>query len=214
MAHDEHRHNVPAAADQPFDWDERYASAEQLWSGEPNPALVEAATSRAPGRAVDVGCGEGADAVWLAEQGWDVTALDVSAVALERAARHAQDAGVSVHWIHAGLLDAGLEAGDFDLVSVQYPVLLKTADAAAEHTLMDSVALGGILVIVHHADFHVDERLPSGLNPADFVGPWDVAPLLGNGWRIDVYENRPRTLTAGAGAHHTEDVVLIARRVH
>jgi SAM-dependent methyltransferase len=214
MAHDEHRHNVPASADQPFDWDERYASAEQLWSGVPNPALVEAAMSRAPGRAVDVGCGEGADAVWLAEHGWDVTALDVSGVALERAVGHAQDAGVSVRWIHAGFLDAGLDGSEFDLVSAQYPVLLKTPDATAEHMLVDAVALGGILVIVHHADFHVDELLPSGLNPADFVGPWDVAPLLGNDWRIDVYENRSRTLTAGAGAHHTEDVVLIARRVH
>lgn len=212
MEHEAH-HHAPIAADQPIDWDERYASAEQLWSGEPNPALVDAATSRSPGRAVDVGCGEGADAVWLAERGWEVAALDVSRVALERAARHAKDAGVSVRWIHAGLLDAGLEAAAFDLVSVQYPVLLKSPDAVAERILMDSVAPDGILVIVHHADFHVDEPLHHGVNPADYVGPWDVAPLLGDAWRIEVNESRPRVLAAGAGAHHTEDVVLIARRL-
>ena len=184
-----------------------------MWSGEPNPALVDAATSNTPGRAVDVGCGEGADAVWLAEHGWDVTALDVSRVALDRAARHAQDAGVSVRWIHAGLLDAGLSAGGFDLVSAQYPVLLKSPDAIAGHILMDSVAPGGTLVVVHHADFHVNEPLHDGVNPADYVGPWDVAPLLDADWQIEVNENRPRRLTAGAGAHHTEDVVLIARRL-
>jgi hypothetical protein len=151
--------------------------------------------------------------VWLAERGWDVTALDVSRVALERAAAHAQDAGVSVRWIHAGLLDAGLEAGAFDLVSAQYPVLAKSPDLTAEHILMHAVATGGVLVIVHHADFHVNEPLHDGVNPADYVGPWDVAPLLDDDWLIEVNENRQRTLTAGAGAHHTEDVVLIARRL-
>src|SRR5690349_24226678 len=63
-------------------WDERYRSADRIWSGNPNPHLVTTVTGLPPGTALDVGCGEGADAVWLAEQGWQVTALDVSAVAL------------------------------------------------------------------------------------------------------------------------------------
>ena len=191
-------------------WDERYEAAEQLWSGAPNPALVEAATTRTPGRALDVGCGEGADAVWLAANGWDVTALDVAGVALERAARHAQEAAVSVTWIHAGLIEAQLAQGSFDLVSAQYPVLARTATADAERKLMGAVAPGGTLTVVHHADFHVDDGDHHGFNPADYVGPWDVAPLL-DGWQIEVNEIRPRTLATGAGAGHTEDVVLIAR---
>ena len=195
------------------DWDARYAASEQLWSGSPNPALVDAAASRTPGSAVDIGCGEGADAVWLATHGWGVTALDVSRVALDRAERHASEAGVTVQWIHAGLLEAGLAVAAFDLVSAQYPVLEKTPDAVAERTLMDAVAPGGILAIVHHADFHVNDPEHHGANPADYVGPWDIVPLLDDDWTIEVNENRPRTLTAGAGAHHTEDVILIARRL-
>jgi 2-polyprenyl-3-methyl-5-hydroxy-6-metoxy-1,4-benzoquinol methylase len=74
-------------------WDKRYAEREQLWSGQPNGALVAEVAGLTPGRVLDVGCGEGADAVWLARGGWEVTALDVSGLALERAARHARDAG-------------------------------------------------------------------------------------------------------------------------
>jgi SAM-dependent methyltransferase len=103
------------------EWDRRYADREQLWSGQPNGALVAEVAGLTPGRVLDVGCGEGADAVWLASGGWDVTALEVSGVALERAAGHARDAGLAVRWVHAGLAEAALPPASFDLVSAQYP---------------------------------------------------------------------------------------------
>ncbi len=78
------------------EWDNRYADRERMWSGQPNGALVAEIAGLIPGRVLDVGCGEGADAVWLASNGWDVTALEVSGVALERAAAHARDADVTV----------------------------------------------------------------------------------------------------------------------
>ncbi len=208
----EHPRDESAAFGVPADWDERYASADQLWSGAPNAALVDAAGRHDPGRAVDVGCGEGADAVWLAGHGWHVVGLDVSRVALERAARRAAQSGVDVEWLHAGLLDADLAPGSFDLVSAQYPVLLKTPQSVAERILIDSVAPGGLLAFVHHADFEQDDPAHHGFNPGDYVGPWNIRPLLGSDWSIEVDEIRPRDLTSGAGAHHTEDVVLIARR--
>lgn len=90
------------------EWDGRYTAADQVWSGEPNSALVTEVADLTPGRVLDVGCGEGADAVWLASHGWHVTALDVSRVALEQARRAAVDAGVAVQWVCAGLLDAPL----------------------------------------------------------------------------------------------------------
>ncbi len=93
-----------------------------------------------PGRALDVGCGEGADAVWLAGRGWEVTALDVSQVALDRAAAAARAAGVHVRWLLAGLVDAPLPAGAFDLVSVQYPALRRTPGQDAERALLAAVA--------------------------------------------------------------------------
>ena len=116
-------------------WDERYTESDQMWSGEPNGALVAEVQGRSPGRALDVGCGEGADAIWLAQQGWDVTALDVSGVALERARAVAKEAGADVRWLHAGLLEAALPAGAYDLVSAQYPALSPAAYAAPSATL-------------------------------------------------------------------------------
>jgi SAM-dependent methyltransferase len=195
-------------------WDARYGAADSIWSGEPNGALVAEVADLAPGCALDVGCGEGADAVWLARRGWQVTALDVSGVALDRARRHAQDAGVRVAWVHAGLLEAGLAPGVFDLVSAQYPVLLKSPGAVAERMLLDLVAPGGTLLVVHHAvESHHEHPHDGGFDPAAYVLPADVAALLGPGWRIEVDERRPRSVSGGGGAHHVADLVLLARRV-
>lgn len=197
----------------PAEWDERYASAEQVWSGRPNGALVAEVAGLRPGRALDVGCGEGADVVWLAQQGWDVTGLDVSQVALDRAAMHARQAGASVRWVHADLVQAQLPAGAFDLVSAQYPALLRTPGDDAERALLAAVAPGGTLLVVHHADIDPEEAKARGFDPADYVGPADVAALLDDGWRVEVDEKRSRDITGGAGAHHTHDLVLRARRL-
>lgn len=194
------------------DWDERYSERDQVWSGRANGALVAEVEGLTPGRALDVGCGEGADAVWLARRGWQVTALDVSRVALDRAAAAAREAGVTVRWLHSGLLDAPL-SDTFDLVSAQYPALLRTPDAAAERALLAAVAPGGTLLVVHHADVDPEHAKSQGFDPADYVGPADVAALLDRDWAVDVDERRPRNVTAGAGSHHTEDLVLRATRL-
>jgi SAM-dependent methyltransferase len=196
------------------EWDRLYADGAQLWSGQPNGALVTEVAELTPGRVLDVGCGEGADAVWLARHGWDVTALDVSGVALERAARHARQAGVGIRWVHAGLVEAALPPRSFDLVSAQYPALLRTTDAAAERALLGAVAPGGVLLLVHHAGMETHQDEDSRFDPADFVWPSMVAALLDEDWEVELYEQRPRIAPdGGAGAHHTEDVVLRARRL-
>jgi SAM-dependent methyltransferase len=194
-------------------WDQRYTSAERVWSGQPNGALVTETAGLPPGRVLDVGCGEGADAVWLAEHGWDVTALDVSGVALERAARHAEQAQVRVRWVHAGLVEAALPAGTFDLVSAQYPALLRTDARDAEAALLAAVAPGGTLLVVHHQIVDAEHFKANGCDPDDYVSPADVAALLDDSWRIETDEIRPRHVTGGAGSHHTHDVVLRARRL-
>ena len=196
------------------EWDKRYAVESRLWSGRPNGVLVTEVTGLPPGRVLDVGCGEGADAVWLARGGWQVTGLEVSGIALERAARHAQDAGVPIQWVHAGLAEAQLPPGSFDLVSAQYPALLRTTDSAAERALLAAVAPGGLLLLVHHAGMENQHATESGFDPADYVWPSMVADLLDQDWTLEVNEQRPRIAPeGGAGAHHTDDVVLRARRL-
>ncbi len=196
------------------EWDRRYSDSEKLWSGRPNGALVVEVAGLTPGRVLDVGCGEGADAVWLAKGGWEVTALEVSGVALERAVRHAAEAGVSIHWVHAGLAEAGLPAGSFDLVSAQYPALLRTPDAAAERALLTAVAPGGVLLFVHHAGMEEHRAHDNAFDSADYVWPAMVAAMLDDHWAVEVDEQRPRIAPeGGAGAHHADDLVLRARRL-
>ncbi len=192
-------------------WDERYASLDQLWSGHPNGQLVSETGGLPPARALDVGCGEGADALWLAERGWDVTALDVSRVALDRAVAQAARVGVQVRWVHAGLVEAALPPASFDLVSAEYPALLRTENHEAERALLAAVAPGGILLVVHHV-LTSEHAHTHGFDPDDYVSPADVAAQLDDAWRVEVHETRPRHVTTGAGAGHAEDIVLRARR--
>jgi SAM-dependent methyltransferase len=203
----------PAPDNSPASWDRRYGELDRVWSGQPNGALVAEVGSLAPGRALDVGCGEGADAVWLARQGWEVTALDVSEVALQRAEQAAAQTGVVVRWVHAGLLEAGLPPASFDLVSAQYPALLASPGHEAERALLSLVAPGGLLLVVHHAPVDAQHARSQGFDPRDYVAPGDVAALLDGLWTLEVHETRPRSVSGGAGAHHREDVVVRARRL-
>ena len=194
------------------EWDERYAGAERMWSGQPNGALVAEIRDLPPGRVLDVGCGEGGDAVWLARQGWDVTALDVSQVALDRAERAAEAAGVKVRWLHAGLLDAGLGADEIrsgvGAVSRPPPDARppsRTDPAGRRWTRRNAV--GG------------PSRRPrlsagpeQGFDPADYVAHEDLVALVRDGWRVESDDRRPRVVRGGSGEHHKDDLVLRARR--
>jgi 2-polyprenyl-3-methyl-5-hydroxy-6-metoxy-1,4-benzoquinol methylase len=102
-------------------WDGFYQEREHVWSGRPNPLLVREVASLTPGTALDLGCGEGADAIWLAEQGWRVTAVDISETALDRAAARAMEAGIrdGIVWTRHDLSQS-FPAGVFDLVSAQF----------------------------------------------------------------------------------------------
>src|SRR5262245_34545887 len=120
-----HAHDIdPAVLVTQAFWDDRYGSADQIWSGNPNQRLVEQTANLTPGTALEVGCGEGADAIWLAERGWQVTAVDVSTVALERAARQAARIGPDVagriEWQQADILAWQPTPRHFDLVTAHF----------------------------------------------------------------------------------------------
>lgn len=127
MSHEHHNHhensdtteNPYAKADAQF-WNSLYEERPARWSGNPNPQLIAEASDLEPGTALDVGCGEGADALWLARRGWKVTGTDISSVALGRAQAHVEGEGVDIEWLEADLTKWDPQGRSFDLVSAQF----------------------------------------------------------------------------------------------
>ncbi len=134
-------------------WDQFYGETERKWSGRVNARLVEVAADLAPGRALDLGCGEGADAIWLAEHGWQVVAVDISATALQRARAAAAEQNLLARIVFERHdLPDSFPDGHYDLVSSQF--LHSPVRLARDRTLRraaDAVATGGTLLIVDHA---------------------------------------------------------------
>jgi len=132
------------------DWDRRYAERKLVWSAEPNRFLVAETQALPPGRALDLACGEGRSALWLAERGWRVTAVDYSGVALEKAQRLAERRGVEVDWVLADLLDYEPEACAFDLVLVLYLHVSGDERRRILARAAGAVAPGGTFLLVGH----------------------------------------------------------------
>jgi SAM-dependent methyltransferase len=212
----EHAHGSGQAFGPDF-WDERYRSADRVWSGDPNPQLVAEVTGLPPGRALDVGCGEGADAIWLARSGWTVVATDISGVALERGARHAREAGPEVsariEWRQADLLASPPEPDAFDLVSAQFMQLPPEPRARLFTALMASVRPGGTLLVVGHHPSDLATDVPRPPMPELFYSPDEIAALLDDPWTVEVSEARPRPARTPDGTEVTvHDTVLVAAR--
>lgn len=190
-------------------WNDLYLEKPRRWSGNPNGLLVAEVADLPPGQALDLGCGEGADAVWLAERGWLVTAVDISRVALERAAA-AAGTQEKITWTHADMITNPPPAGAFDLVSAIYFPLPRQDDHRALDGLLTAVAPGGTLLFGTH-DLTGHDGHDAPMDPADFYRVDEIADHLGDEWTIVTNETRPRHQMPPE-AIHIDDVVLRARR--
>jgi SAM-dependent methyltransferase len=131
-------------------WDQRYSGPDLVWGAGPNRFVAEELAALPPGRAIDLGTGEGRNAIWLAERGWRVTAVDFSAVGLARAARLAAERGVSVEWVQADLLDYQPAPGGYELVLIAYLQLASVSLARVFRAAAAAVAPGGTLLVIGH----------------------------------------------------------------
>ncbi|HUO70645.1 MAG TPA: class I SAM-dependent methyltransferase [Solirubrobacteraceae bacterium] len=131
-------------------WDQRYQGRELLWTSEPNRFLVSETKSLASARSIDLACGEGRNAVWLAERGWEVTGVDFSSVGIEKARRLADAHSVQVEWVVADLLDYRAETQAFDLVIVFYLQVAARHRTTILRAAADAVAPGGTFLLVGH----------------------------------------------------------------
>lgn len=201
-------------------WDDRYRQSTRIWSGRPNRQLVDLAGPLIPGRALDVGCGEGADALWLAGRGWNVLGVDVSEVALSRAREHAAereaDVAARLDWKRVDLLTAPDLPRDLDLVSSWFLHLPDPERSQVFTWLSTLVGVGGTFLVGAHdpSDHHSGIRRPA--QPELFYAPEQIAGLLdADSWDIQVCETRPRTERTAAGEEfEVSDAVLSAVRIH
>lgn len=205
MHQHQHRHHDDRV--DPYDENER------MWSGQPNETLVLELSGAAPGAVLDVGAGEGADAIWLAQQGWQVTALEPSTAALGHARKDAAAAQVSVTFVQAEIADADLPDGGFDLVSAFYPALRRTPDHRNERALLAAVKPGGELLMVHHETIDREQALAHGFDPDDYLGVSHVRELAGDDFEVVKSEVRIRTITGGRGIDYIDDAILRLRRL-
>lgn len=202
MAH-EHSHgpdNIPT----PQEADAQYTSADQVWSGNPNQALVAYLGGEpARGTALDIGCGEGADVVWLAGRGWDVTGIDFAPTAVERAKMLIGDtltSGQQAEVVAVSFTEYAVESGrQFDLVTCSYGQI--PANETSLGQLENLVAPGGILFFTHH-----------DLEAESIAMPRWIAEHLSDDFTVTVVENFERDVRSGAGAHHKDDIVLRAQK--
>jgi SAM-dependent methyltransferase len=187
-------------------WDERYAEA-QVWSADPNRFVVEHVAGLAPGRALDLAAGEGRNAVWLAAQGWTVTAVDFSQVGLERGRAHGGD----VEWVLADVTRWTPPARSFDLVVVCYLHLPGHERRAVLHAAAGAVDAGGRLLVVGHDRSNLTEGHGGPGDPEVLFDADDVtADLAATG--LDVVEAGTRSREVDDAPRPAIDVVVLASR--
>ncbi len=215
MTRQHHEHRGASAGDmfEAPSWEERYSGEQQVWSGNPNTQLVAEASALTPRTALDVGCGEGGDVIWLAQRGWTVTGADFSANGLARAARHAEEAGVAdrTDWWQVDARTFAAEGRQFDLVTTHFLHPPDGGMVDVTRRLAGAVAPGGHLLVVGHAPSGVFTQLSDSHRKAMFLAE-ELLPALPDDFEPLVVEQRPRTAVRDGVTIEVEDATLLARR--
>ncbi len=160
-------------------WEERYGTPDRVWSGNPNPQLVAEAEHLTPGTALDIGCGEGADVMWLAERGWTVTGLDFSQSGLDKAAAVARDAGLDGRTrFEQADIRTWQPTATYDLISSQFMHLLDGGMALLVPRLADALNPGGLLLVVGHHPDDLHTGLRHATEPGVMFTPDDLVPAI------------------------------------
>jgi 2-polyprenyl-3-methyl-5-hydroxy-6-metoxy-1,4-benzoquinol methylase len=205
--------------EQTFDrayWEDRYGAPGLAWSGAPNAVLVTEATPLTPGRALDIGSGEGGDAIWLALRGWTVTGVDIAVNALDKARARAEvvdeDAASRIRWEQHDLTDWAPEKREFDLVTAHFMHLADPERSTLFRSLAAAVAPGGSLLIVGHDLSGVQDQR-AHMTPLMFGVDDVLEAIAGEELRVEVAESRERTVVASDGSQTAmRDVVVRASR--
>lgn len=191
------------------EWDDRYAGRELVWTAEPNRFVVAELQDLAPGRALDVGAGEGRNAVWLASRGWQVTAVDFSAVGLDEGRRLAEDRGVAVDWVLADVRDYQPEPGCFQLVLIAYLQLREAELDGVLRRAVTALAPGGVLLVVGHDVANQTEGTGGPQDPAVLQTAGSITQSLGD--LTVVRAERARRPVAGSSRDAVDTLVRAVR---
>ena len=195
------------------DWNRRYAGSELIWTATPNRFLVAETEGLAPGRALDLACGEGRNAVWLAERGWAVTGVDFSDVALEKARRLAEARGVEVEWVLADVVEHRPEPDAYDLVVLLYLQVPAVDRRAALASAANSVAGGGTLLLVAHDRSNIEHGHGGPQDPSVLYTAGEVSgDLEGTGLRVERGGVVERPVETPLGERVARDLLVRARR--
>lgn len=199
-------------------WDQRYATSDLIWSGEPNVFVREVLGDREPGRILDLACGEGRNAIWLAERGWQATGIDFSGVGIDKAAALADQRGVGVEWIRADATDPGLDeriAGRFDTVLLCYLHLTPAPMRAALRRALTAAAPGGRVLIIAHARDNLSHGVGGPQDPEVLMSAEEVATALGEiaaemhlSSRIDRADQPTREVNTPEGSRQAIDLLV------
>jgi SAM-dependent methyltransferase len=193
------------------DWDERYAQADLVWGAPPNAVVVEQATTLHPGRALDLACGEGRNAIWLATRGWAVTAVDFSQVAIDKgrtvASRSPRSVRERIQWVHHDVLTVQLDPG-FDLILCVYLHLPAAERRAVLDFAIEKLSEAGVLIVLGHDSANIREGVGGPQDPTILYTPDDIVGEIGDDLQILVAEKRHRNTETGTAI----DALVVAAK--